>query len=249
MRIDELGETIRTLRTRLGYTQQDLASALQVSPQAVSKWERGENAPDICLLPALAELLGCTVDALCGADRPRDRVVEATAFFLDLRGFSALAGKLQPAELAIALNAFFYPAAEHIAARDGIVLKYMGDALLAVFLGPGQRERAFEAAFACRDASPRPLGIGIASGPVWMGAIGHPASARPDAIGPAVNVASLLLAWGGRRCRATPGTSFIAADGSAVDPVAAALELGDSEEIEAGGVVRAFEVKEKSHVA
>ncbi len=40
MRIDELGETIRTLRTRLGYTQQDLASALQVSPQAVSKWER-----------------------------------------------------------------------------------------------------------------------------------------------------------------------------------------------------------------
>lgn len=45
-------------------TQQDLASRLQITDKAVSKWERGLSCPDISLLPQLAEILGVTVDEL-----------------------------------------------------------------------------------------------------------------------------------------------------------------------------------------
>ena len=58
MILEELGARIRDARSRLDLTQGDIAGSLQVSAQAVSKWERGENAPDITLLPELAKLLG-----------------------------------------------------------------------------------------------------------------------------------------------------------------------------------------------
>lgn len=45
-------------------TQQELASRLQITDKAVSKWERGLSCPDISLLPQLAEILGVTVDDL-----------------------------------------------------------------------------------------------------------------------------------------------------------------------------------------
>ena len=66
MLLGELGQRIRTQRERLGLKQHDIANALQVSPQAVSKWERGENAPDIAVLGELCTLLGVTTDWLLG---------------------------------------------------------------------------------------------------------------------------------------------------------------------------------------
>ena len=53
MLLSELGQRIRDRRERLGLKQHDVAHALQVSPQAVSKWERGENGPDLAILGAL----------------------------------------------------------------------------------------------------------------------------------------------------------------------------------------------------
>ena len=50
-------------------TQEDVAEAVFVAPQSVSKWERGETTPDIEMLPALAKLFGVSVDALLGVDR------------------------------------------------------------------------------------------------------------------------------------------------------------------------------------
>lgn len=60
----ELGNQIKTLRTQRGVTQETLAAALGVSPQAVSKWENQTTTPDIQLLPALSAYFGVTIDEL-----------------------------------------------------------------------------------------------------------------------------------------------------------------------------------------
>ena len=57
-------------RKALGLTQEQLAARLNVSPQAVSKWETDASHPDVELLPALAEVLETTVDALVGYRSP-----------------------------------------------------------------------------------------------------------------------------------------------------------------------------------
>lgn len=53
---------LRLLRTKKGYTQQELADYLCISPQSISKWERGESTPSIEFLPKLAEFLECKID-------------------------------------------------------------------------------------------------------------------------------------------------------------------------------------------
>ena len=57
-------QNLSLLRRRAGYTQESLAEALEVSRQAVSKWESGQTMPEADKLVALAELLGCTLDQL-----------------------------------------------------------------------------------------------------------------------------------------------------------------------------------------
>ncbi|MDR0862369.1 MAG: helix-turn-helix domain-containing protein [Oscillospiraceae bacterium] len=61
-----LSETLRSLRRERDLTQEELAGILNVSPQAVSRWETGATYPDIALLPTLAEFFGVTVDELLG---------------------------------------------------------------------------------------------------------------------------------------------------------------------------------------
>ena len=59
-----IGKRISALRREKGLKQDDLAQLLEVSPQAVSKWENDQTCPDISLLPKLAQTLGVTVDEL-----------------------------------------------------------------------------------------------------------------------------------------------------------------------------------------
>lgn len=65
METAKLSEQIMTLRKNRGLTQEQLGARLGVSAQAVSKWEKG-GAPDVELLPGLAEHLGVTIDTLFG---------------------------------------------------------------------------------------------------------------------------------------------------------------------------------------
>ena len=64
-----IGQFIAVLRKANGMTQQEIADRLNVSNKAVSRWERDECAPDITLIPALAELLGVTCDELLKGER------------------------------------------------------------------------------------------------------------------------------------------------------------------------------------
>ena len=61
---ETLGRRIARLRLARSATQERLAKELNVSPQAVSKWENDINYPDISLLPDLARFLGVSVDEL-----------------------------------------------------------------------------------------------------------------------------------------------------------------------------------------
>lgn len=58
------GRRVALLRKDKGYTQEQISLLLNVTPQAVSKWEKGSALPDISLLPLLAKTLGVSVDCL-----------------------------------------------------------------------------------------------------------------------------------------------------------------------------------------
>ncbi len=57
-------KNLRRLRQEKGQTQEQLAQALGVSAQSVSRWECGNTLPDVMLLPAIARFYGITVDEL-----------------------------------------------------------------------------------------------------------------------------------------------------------------------------------------
>ncbi|MDE6640753.1 MAG: helix-turn-helix transcriptional regulator [Acetatifactor sp.] len=62
--MEKIGKRIAALRKEQGYTGEALAERLQVSPQAVSKWENAKCLPETAILPALAEALDCSIDSL-----------------------------------------------------------------------------------------------------------------------------------------------------------------------------------------
>lgn len=65
-----LAENIKKLRTENGLTQSDLAEALSVTPQSVSRWENGLAYPDTQLLPEIAHYFGVTLDELMMGEQP-----------------------------------------------------------------------------------------------------------------------------------------------------------------------------------
>lgn len=88
------GLLIAQVRKEKALTQRDLAQALHVSIQAVSKWERGLNFPDIALLEPLAQLLGLTVSELLAGERgappQEERVLDSLRM-----GLNQLGGKVK----------------------------------------------------------------------------------------------------------------------------------------------------------
>ena len=74
--MDTLGKRIASLRREKGMTQEELAIKLEVSPQAVSKWENGQSFPDISLIPRLAAIFGVTTDLLLTGENPQEPPVK-----------------------------------------------------------------------------------------------------------------------------------------------------------------------------
>ncbi len=78
-----LGDNIRNLRIRRKITQEQLAEVLDVSPQAVSRWENNSTSPDISLIPVIAGFFDVTCDYLLGAGitRREKQMEEALAAY------------------------------------------------------------------------------------------------------------------------------------------------------------------------
>lgn len=85
----KLGDRIRQLRRRDGRTQEELATAVGVSCQAVSRWETDGAYPDIETIPSIANYFGITIDELFGYSSDRDRKIEAVIARVDAYNIKA----------------------------------------------------------------------------------------------------------------------------------------------------------------
>lgn len=84
-------ETLTCARKRRGWSQEELAARVQVSRQAVSKWETGDAMPDLPKLLALADALELSLDVLCGRVPPGAAAPAASALPLSDSGPAAAA--------------------------------------------------------------------------------------------------------------------------------------------------------------
>jgi adenylate cyclase len=134
---------------------------------------------------------------------------EASVLFADIRNFTSLAEKLNPRDTVDMLNDIFTELFEAVAANDGVLDKFIGDAIMAVYGAPLMSERdtanSVESAVTMigmiaginekarsRGLPEIRLGVGIASGEVVAGAIGSPKRMDYTVIGDPVNLASRL---------------------------------------------------------
>ena len=71
-----IGERIKELRKRDSRKQEDLATAIGVTPQAVSRWEAGTCYPDMGMLPAIANYFHVSIDSLFGYQNDREKKIQ-----------------------------------------------------------------------------------------------------------------------------------------------------------------------------
>jgi transcriptional regulator with XRE-family HTH domain len=75
--MNTIGRRITQLRKEQGMTQEELAQKLDVTSQAVSKWENDVSCPDILILPQLADILHTTTDYLLSGKKDEVRCIPA----------------------------------------------------------------------------------------------------------------------------------------------------------------------------
>lgn len=65
---ETFGQRFSRLRKNKGFTQEDVATRINITAQAVSKWENDISSPDISILPELADMLCVSLDELLGKE-------------------------------------------------------------------------------------------------------------------------------------------------------------------------------------
>ena len=197
----EFGTKLRLLRKGRQLKQINLANALNVSAQAVSKWERDANLPDLDVLLRIAKLFDVSIDYLLGMTSPNNGSFEATVFSTGIRHFAERSMKIGSKDIAEYINGLFYQLTESVLKFDGIPVKYLGDGFLSFFSGPYHADRAIRAAlFAKKVIYQKELVISLNSGEIFLGLIGHPRYAMRDIIGETVNTAFLMINWIANHC-------------------------------------------------
>ncbi len=128
---------------------------------------------------------------------------EGAVFFSDIRGYTALSAETADEKIVQMLNHYLSRQAEIVEQHGGVIDKFMGDAVLALFFGEGAARRAVLAALAVRSAveqlnrdavfqCPVHIGIGISFGKVLLGEIGSDLRRERTPVGSVVNLASRL---------------------------------------------------------
>lgn len=70
---------VKEFREKKELTQNELAKQVGVTQSAVAKWETGGFTPSTTTLCLLADVLGCTIDQLCGREPPAPLLIEAAS--------------------------------------------------------------------------------------------------------------------------------------------------------------------------
>jgi adenylate cyclase len=141
---------------------------------------------------------------------------EATIMFADIRGFTKMSEGMSPKDIVTMLNTYLSLVIERVLKNSGMVNKFAGDSIMAVWNAPQMQEghARLAAKAACeiqqgmtklQENDPElpkvQFGIGINSGQVVAGNVGSSGRTEYTVIGDAVNLAS-------RICGATPGTEI-----------------------------------------
>ncbi len=204
----DIGRKIRSLREKHGLKQINLANALQVSPQAVSKWERGANYPDIPILLRIAALFDVSIDYLLGTTEAGSGLFTGTVLCTGITHFARRAISMNSKEVADYVNVVFYHLTESVLKYDGVPVKYVGDGFLCFFAGTGHADRAIAAAIhAKKVVSEKDLVVSLNTGDLFVGRVGHPDYATRDIVGETVNRAFLVLDYIARHCASGIGAS------------------------------------------
>lgn len=198
--------------------------SLTVSSGYASQHERAQKAQMMRLFSQhvskeIAEELWRRRDDILEHGRPRPLALTATVLFTDLEGFTGISEKLPARELFDWLNEYMEQMSGLVVAHQGVVNKYVGDAVMAVFGVPFPRgsegeiaadaRNAVACALAmerCLDALNRKWGatgkakirmrVGIFTGPLVAGCLGGAERLEYTVIGDTVNTASRLESAG-----------------------------------------------------
>lgn len=144
--------------------------------------------------------------AMCFKDMAKHRAgaeVECSFLFADVRGSTRMAEGMRPVEFHETMDRFYEVATDVVVEYDGIVDKFVGDEVVAIFIpaltGELHAEGAIGAGRAIlaatgsgTDAGWIPIGVGVNTGLAYVGAVGVGDNIEFTALGDAVNVAARL---------------------------------------------------------
>ncbi len=161
--------------------------------------------------------------AIAAGEEPRATRVDASILAADIRGFTTMSEEKPPEEIVNMLNSYLTRMEEIIERNGGIIDKFIGDAILALFLPvhgkPPAPERAVTAGWEmlaevrafgdereARGEFPIRIGVGIGTGPTLLGAIGAGKERQDFTVtGPTVNLALSME----KSTKKAPGPGFV----------------------------------------
>jgi adenylate cyclase len=128
---------------------------------------------------------------------PGGAEIEITALFADIRGSTGLAETMSPAAYSASVDEYVRLASRAVREPGGIVDKLLGDGVMALyipgFVGDRHAAKAVESARTILRGTTLPVGIGVHTGPAWVGFVGGVEDVLDfTALGDAVNAASRL---------------------------------------------------------
>ncbi len=155
----------------------------------------------------VASLLESPVGLELGGERQR-----VTILISDLRGFSAVAERLQPEQVVTVINNYLGTMADIILAHSGMIDEFIGDSILGLFGTPTPREDDARRAVACAVAMQKgmervnrvnreqglpevEMGIGVNTGDVVVGNIGSTKRAKYGAVGSHMNLTARIESY------------------------------------------------------
>ena len=202
-----LGRGSRALSVEPGGSREfrELATAFNAMVSHLAEAERMEKAFGVYVSGQVLE----RIRAQHGAAEIPAALREASVFFADIRGFTAMSEKLSPGQVVAILNRWFERVVAIVSDYDGYLNKFVGDAVVVVFNGPiDQPDHAARAARCAMELQKEALrmnaarafpeigelrvGIGVATGPMVCGNVGGSRQMEYTVIGDTVNLASRL---------------------------------------------------------
>ncbi len=176
--------------------------------------------------------------------------IESTFLFADVRGSTAMAERISPTEFRRQLDRFYDASARIVVERDGIVDKFVGDEVMAMFIPALAHEaharQAIEAGLAILRATGHgepggpwlPVGVGVHSGVAFVGSVGKPPVTELTALGDVVNTAARLASAAATGELLVTDAAVAAADWPTAGLESRSLELKGKRELTAVRVAR-----------